>query len=352
MIVVLIATALAILPGEPPYQVLEKGGETPPEVKLRSAAKPTSRPWRNVFHLSPPSKPKGTFRKWFRSFSPPQSFTEPRQEVSRVVPLSQLPVSNEFLERLKNEPSPSQRTSPSLSTTSSGSDLSEETSSNSDEPPRSTVGGGALRPSSKPTKEGHLPGGSYRLISFSPGKTGSGKPIQVSVDLEALQFITAFPPDYSLETSTALQNRLLSLGHGGSLILEVVDGYVVDEPGPDFVIFENPFIVEGTDGLEVYAETAIVSVAEENRPDSFHHFHCAKDQSPYKGCAGVVPVRYAPGRVLHTVGGDLFDLGEIGVSRVKYIRITDTGDNRSSFLEGTEGFDLDGIGLIHTEREK
>ena len=37
-----------------------------------------------------------------------------------------------------------------------------------------------------------------------------------------------------------------SLGLGGSIVLEFTDNVVVDGPGPDFTVFENPFLVRGT----------------------------------------------------------------------------------------------------------
>jgi len=125
---------------------------------------------------------------------------------------------------------------------------------------------------------------------------------------------------------------------------------IVDGNGADFVVFENPFVIKGTDGKAVYAETAVVSVAEVDRPDAYQQFLCDSTNPPYVGCAGVVPVRYAGNRPLSQSGGDQFDLAVLGLSRIKYIRIEDTGDNQS-FLTGTEGFDLDAIGLIHTAIE-
>ena len=59
-----------------------------------------------------------------------------------------------------------------------------------------------------------------------------------------------------------MTERVLSLGHDGSVILEVMNGYVIDGPGPDFVVFENPFPIKGADGLIGGVDKAVVSVAE------------------------------------------------------------------------------------------
>jgi hypothetical protein len=178
----------------------------------------------------------------------------------------------------------------------------------------------------------------------------NGKPIWPSpVDLSALVPVVTGPPDYSLETSAAAKGRLLSLGNGGVIVLEVIGGYVVDGDGPDLVIFENPFVYNGPNGTQVYVETARVSVAEFDDPSMYRSFPCDPSKPPYSGCAGVGPVRYAPQIPLTEDGGDLFDLATIGLQRIRYIRIEDTGDN-PSFSLGTEGFDLDAIGLIHTSR--
>ena len=241
---------------------------------------------------------------------------EERKEVFRTVPLKNLPVSPEFLKRLERE----------------------------------EFGGGGSSRSGREEKpdarEHQLDPFSYIVRSFVPGRTKSGKSIRSIWDITDLNSRVVGPPDYSLDTKLPAPDRLLSLGNGGEIFLEVVGGDLVDGPGPDFVVFENPFIINGSHGKEVYAETAIVSVAAVDSPEDYRDFACAKDEPPYRGCAGVTPVRYASEIPLVSVGGDLFDLASVGLPRARYIRIQDTGDNES-FLEGTEGFDLDAIGLIH-----
>lgn len=191
----------------------------------------------------------------------------------------------------------------------------------------------------------------YKIHAFFPGLTQSGKTIhEVYEDLTVFNPRVVGPPDYSLDTKEAMFENLLPLGNGGSIVLEIQGGYIVDGAGPDFVIFENPFVYKEGDKTLVYAETAVVSVSEQEHIEAYQMFNCNTLKPPYTGCAGVHPVRYSSGRNLSQVGGDLFDLADIGVPRAKYIRIEDTGGNLS-FLEGTEGFDLDAVALLHTSYE-
>jgi hypothetical protein len=188
---------------------------------------------------------------------------------------------------------------------------------------------------------------SYRVWSFQPGTTKSGALIrEVPNMLANLHSRIVGPPDYSLDSKTPNYDNLLSLGNNGAITFEV-DGYLIDGPGPDFSVFENPFVVHGTNGTQVYAETAIVSVAIVDEPSQYRVFSCQHTVAPYTGCAGVIPVRYVSGMPLDSIGGDQFDLSTVGLARARYIRIQDTGDNES-FLEGTEGLDLDGLALLHT----
>src|SRR5207247_10463624 len=69
-----------------------------------------------------------------------------------------------------------------------------------------------------------------------------------------------------------------SLGLGGSIVLEFTDNVVVDGPGPDFTVFENPFLVRGTTTQAPYAEPRTVAVS----ADGLHlaTFPCALDRPP------------------------------------------------------------------------
>ena len=75
-------------------------------------------------------------------------------------------------------------------------------------------------------------------------------------------------------------------------------------------------------------------------------FPCAVTSAPFDQCAGWHPVLadqeddFAGDPDLETLGGDAFDLTEIGVARARLVRITDRKD-----LKGT--FDLDAVAILH-----
>ena len=135
---------------------------------------------------------------------------------------------------------------------------------------------------------------------------------------------------------------VLSLGERGEIVLELTDIGVVDGPGVDLLVFENPFA-----GFE---ETGVVSVSEDGQ--TWHEFPCdpADGTHGYPGCAGVKPVFSTPENGLSptdpsVAGGDGFDLSTLGVARARFIRLRDSGQNGYGFTSG--GFDLDAIAVVH-----
>ena len=76
---------------------------------------------------------------------------------------------------------------------------------------------------------------------------------------------------------------VFSLGKGGHITLEFVDNEVVDEPGPDFIIFENAFLEKpGDDPTKGNFELAKVEVSYDGR--EWHEF--PYDVTTRQGCAG------------------------------------------------------------------
>jgi Thrombospondin type 3 repeat len=163
----------------------------------------------------------------------------------------------------------------------------------------------------------------------------------------------------------------LSLGLGGQIVVEFVDNVVVDRPGPDLTVFENPFLVSGLTTLPPYAEPGAVSVS----ADGVHWrtFPCALEQPPYyPGCAGVYPVfadagdPAAPSPLVPSTaaldslvgvpiesfvappgsGGDAFDLATVGLAAVRFVRIDASEIDRR--LGGLSGFDLDAMAAVHS----
>jgi len=140
-----------------------------------------------------------------------------------------------------------------------------------------------------------------------------------------------------------------TLGNGGTITLGFAPSAIVDGPGPDFIVFENPFYVAGSDPPQPFAELGTVEVSDDGQ--TFQGFPCTASEPPYGSCAGVHPV-YANADQNSidptdpaVAGGDAFDLADLGVSHARYVRITDRVD-----LTGLNGsFDLDAVSIVHAE---
>jgi hypothetical protein len=141
---------------------------------------------------------------------------------------------------------------------------------------------------------------------------------------------------------------VVTLGNGGSITLGFAPSAIVDQPGPDFIVFENAFFVNG-DPSATFAELASVEVSDDGR--NFKAFPCTATAPPFGSCAGWHPV-YANAAENSIdpsdpalAGGDPFDLADLGVGRARYVRITDRVD-----LTGLAGtFDLDAVSIVHAE---
>lgn len=146
-----------------------------------------------------------------------------------------------------------------------------------------------------------------------------------------------------------------SLGNGGSIVLTFGDvagnHAIVDGPGDDFVVFENAFFIGGNPGA-VYAEPGEVAVSE----DGVVWKSLACDgKRPYTNCAGIKPVFAGPTATVSPLdpaaaGGDRFDLAAFGLPRARFVKVTDRttqpctpGENQAT----TNGFDLDGVAVLH-----
>jgi len=141
---------------------------------------------------------------------------------------------------------------------------------------------------------------------------------------------------------------VVTLGNGGSITLGVAKSWIVDGPGPDFIVFENAFYVNG-DASQPYAELASVEVSDDGQ--HFEAFPCTATEPPYDGCAGFHPVYANPDKNAidatdpALAGGDAFDLADLGVTRASFVRITDRVD-----LTGANGtFDLDALSIVNAD---
>lgn len=189
----------------------------------------------------------------------------------------------------------------------------------------------------------------FEVVAFHPGlmndrKTRIAAPSDLNFAIQGPDFSFKYIAKEKLtEEGSSVKSNLISLGHEGELILRVKNGgWIQDEAGADFTIYENVFKVS----KDLYfQEFARVGVAEEDRAGAYHWFQCDPSKNSYAGCAGVIPT---------ATGGDAFDLSWIGVSRIKYIKIVDRGNNAhvSKTADGfgydsTEGFDFDSMLMHH-----
>lgn len=181
-----------------------------------------------------------------------------------------------------------------------------------------------------------------RIVRFEPGEgAGYGADEQPGIVLGAPRGGGKLAPS----------RHVLSLGTGGVLTLEFVDNEVVDEAGPDFLVFENPFLRDpGVDPLDGFFELAKVEVSFDGKDwKEFPHSRQTRE-----GCAGWHPVlaNSEENDISPTdpelAGGDPFDLKDVGLAVIRFIRLTDLENAGGS--QGTAGFDLDAVAGVHSRR--
>lgn len=170
------------------------------------------------------------------------------------------------------------------------------------------------------------------VVSFTPGEgAGHGS--------EGFPGVVLGPPK-GKGTAAGNTNDVLSLGRGGVIVLELgVD--VMDGDGVDLLVFENPFYF----GSQTFSEPGAVSVSLDG--DQWATFPCDPAAASPNGCAGYEPVLPADDATdPDEVGGDRFDLADVGLARARFVRIVDVaaalvGD------DGTGGFDLDAVAVVN-----
>lgn len=146
---------------------------------------------------------------------------------------------------------------------------------------------------------------------------------------------------------------VVSFGKGGEMIVRF-DG-IVDGPGPDFIVFENAFYAGG-DPTKIAADLAQVGVSEDGV--TWHDFPCTPgDAPPFGTCAGWRPVHSSPTNGISPfdpdhAGGDPYDLADLGLAAIRYVRIQDraTEGCPDGGATTTAGFDLDAIAVLHPSK--
>ncbi len=169
--------------------------------------------------------------------------------------------------------------------------------------------------------------GADSVVAFTPGEAAG-------FGADSMPDVVLSVPHGAGDTEGSLD--VLSLGVGGAITLYFKDDIIVDGPGPDFTVFENPFFIAG-DSLDRYIEAAIVEVSRDGEEYYRFPFDFRPEAGPpgnphrYVGLAGVEPVYSNDGYPDPTdpgvSGGDHFDLGQVGLPNASYIRIIDTGSN-------------------------
>lgn len=153
---------------------------------------------------------------------------------------------------------------------------------------------------------------------------------------------TGFPQAIFGPPAAGDASSVVSLGNGGWVIVAFDGNAIVDGPGPDFIVFENP--------LPNFKELATVAVSEDGA--TWFEFPCDAPRGAvdYGTCAGVNVVNSSPKNGISPLdpavaGGDAFDLALLGVPRARFVRITDRVD-----LDGPDGvFDLDAVAIVNAE---
>lgn len=151
---------------------------------------------------------------------------------------------------------------------------------------------------------------------------------------------------------TAQSTDVVSLGNGGTITVVFRDNVVFDGPGNDLAIYENAFHA-GSETGPIFTEYASIELS----PDGKTWTPVPYDALTGDGLAGGAAVLSAPDNGIDPVapegGGDRFDIGAVGLSFVRFVRITDGGDaiedaGNSVPSADKGGFDLDAAAAIHS----
>jgi hypothetical protein len=183
------------------------------------------------------------------------------------------------------------------------------------------------------------------------------------------------PPGDSLPIQGS--TSVASLGNGGAVVLRFTDVVIEDGPGPDFIIFENPFFVgfapaTSQDDYRIFAEPGVVEVSADGVSWMAFPFNAQAladslgadiDPAQYeslRGLAGLTPtftgnwtlpddpLEFDPAGTggVSGAGGDAFDLATVGLTEARWIRITDAGSQNGP-AGAAEGFDLETVVVVH-----
>ncbi len=155
-------------------------------------------------------------------------------------------------------------------------------------------------------------------------------------------------------TETVPENdpyEICSLGFGGEIIIAFTDNAIVNGEGVDFTVFENAFRIRyGARAGEIFAEPAKVAASK----DGITFYEFPFDSLTLEGLAGKTPTNGAADPTNpDSSGGDSFDLSDIGLDTVYFMKITDVTEiirepSHPFFDPTANGFDLDAVVAVHS----
>lgn len=154
-------------------------------------------------------------------------------------------------------------------------------------------------------------------------------------------------PKATVQVPASSMADVLPIGFEGEIIIGFKGKALINGPGYDFIIFENPFINPINKGI--FAEPGIVSVSQ----DGINFIEFPHNPNSLDGLAGLTPVNGNRDPFIHPAcGGDAFDLETIGLSFITHIKIKDTTNIVTSLPKDHKyynpqhilsGFDLDAV---------
>jgi hypothetical protein len=187
------------------------------------------------------------------------------------------------------------------------------------------------------------------VVSFTPGE---GQNLGQGDEFFPNNIFGRPSENASEQAAAASESEVLSLGMGGEIIVANSENVIIDGEGDDFTIFENAFV--NPINQRIFAEPGVVNVSK----DGVDFVEFPYNFATLEGCAGTTPTYgeqdYCDSEVS---GGNSFDLSDIGIDSVRYIKIRDltveVAKNQSHkyYAISLSGFDLDAL-VLHNYTAK
>lgn len=173
-------------------------------------------------------------------------------------------------------------------------------------------------------------------VSVVDHQFGSGQNLGQNAEFFPANVLGPTDPAASRIVPSADERHVCSLGKNGWVVL-AFDGPIIDQQGPDFVVFENAF--EYGSG-RVFDEWMIVSVSVDG--ETWHAF--PYDSLTGEGMAGKTPTEAGAHLAVNpaNMGGDAFDLAVLKLAEISFVKLTDatrfqTPDRLSADLDAVRG---------------